>query len=258
MTQNKKEVKVSDCGILLRGYTKTLSEVDGVVKKLKFSINRAHELGFGRIIAAVPRDKDCGKTPFALVREFASSLPDKLKILNPEGDEHRDALNAGLICLNGKFTHFFIVSSKAIGYLNTANVEKVLSTFSDGALCSGLALRNTSGPRAEDEIYNGVLAGCISNIFAAWDVKALTSVDWFDSAIGLEEIAPIVRLIKKNSVCIAPVIPTEDVGLDISSAREEHFRNLSSARMDRQLQEAKRVGGSFQLIEEGILLGYPQ
>ncbi len=263
VTQNdkrKEEVKVNSCGILLRGYAKSRSEVKDVADRLNLSAKRASEIGFRNIAILISEEKDCGSTLIATCMKLdgLGLKAPRMRVASIEGND-KDILNDGLRYLWSSFCEYaFIASNKAVGYLNTPNIEKILATFSDGALCSGLALRNTSVPQEEDQIYNGVLAGRISNILAAWDIKALDAVGGFDSEIGSEEIAPIIRLIKKYSKCIAPVIPTEDVGLNVSSLRAEHFASLSSTKTGRQFREASRAKGSFQLIEDGIILGYPE
>jgi len=256
----KIRVEIRDSGIIFRGWSEETKGVDEIVERLDFSVERACEIGFKNIVVLIPKDKDCGVTyPKILKKILNRKSSSKMFVRSPIGNESSDVINEGLALLRAEKSKIaFIVSNKAVGYLNKPNVEKMLTTFDDGAFVSGLALRNTSIHELEDHTYRGILVGRISNIFAAWHLDSLDKRCNFDSKIGVEEIAPIVRLIKENSVCIAPVIPTEGVGLNISPLRSEHFAELSRSKIERQLSEAKRAGGTFQLIEAGIIIGYPQ
>lgn len=250
---------VSDCGILLRGYAKEEPEVKDVVERLHRSAMRAEELGFGRIIILIPEDKDCGKTYDAL----SAKLPnDEFKNIFTEcsrGNGHSDALNAGVEFLRkSHHSPLFIVSNKALEYMVPKNIEKILAAFNEGALVAGLAIRDADVAEGEDEGYLGVLSGRISNTFAAWDTAALHAAGNFDSVIGVEEIAPIVRLIKAHGSCVAPLLPIDQAEINVSALRAKHHDFVVTTKRTRQEQEAERAGGSFEFIEQGILSGYPK
>jgi len=250
--------KIQECGILLRGYAKTEAEVEDVVERLYCSVVRATELGFGDIIVLVPQDKDCGATARATESRICSTRRQVI-IFQLKGDENRDLLNIGLcVSRERSKTHAFILSNKAVGYLTTENVAKMFEAFNDGALGTGLAVRDKKIPVEADEVYLGIIEGRISNTCAAWDLKALESVVDFDSQIGVEEIAPIVRLIKKFEACVAPILPTDQIGVNVSALRAEHHHFVMTKKIERQLQEAARAGGDFEFIKQGILPGYPK
>jgi len=251
--------QIGECGILLRGYAKTEPEVKDVVERLYRSAMQAYELGFGGIIILIPKEKDCGKTRLFLAEKLIIPVAKKTNIVSADGDGNSMTLNEGLAYVRMLHcSHTFIMSNKAIEYLTEKNVMKMCMAFHTGALVTGLAVRDPKVPIEEDDIYRGVIEGRISNIFAAWDVKALDAAGRFDSTIGVEEISVIGRLLKAFPACIAPILPEGQGGLDISTLRMVRWKDISSTKMQRQLGEAKRVGSSFELIKQGILLGYPK
>lgn len=250
---------VNKCGILLRGYAKEVSAVKDVVGRLYRSVMRAQELGFGRIIVLIPEDNDCGETYEALSNELGSNVSKNTFISRPPGNYNSDALNFGIkSLLASNHSPTFIVSNKALEYMVQDNIEKVLESFNGGAIVAGLAIRDIDAAEKDDETYLGSLSGRISNTFAAWDTVALNSTGNFDSIIGVEEIAPIVRLIKTHGRCIAPVLPTGQAEISVSELRAKHHDFVVTTKRTRQEQEAKRADGSFEFILRGILPGYPK
>lgn len=250
---------VNKCGILLRGYAREESEVRDVVERLYRSVTRAQELGFGRIVVLIPEDDDCGTTYDALSAELSGTMPENTSIYRPSGKYNSGALNSGITSLLvPSHSPAFIVSNKALEYLVAENVQKILAAFNENALVAGLAIRDSAVAGEKDEGYLGVLSGRISNTFAAWDTVALNAVGNFDSVIGVEEIAPIVRLIKAHGPCVAPIIPTGQAGVSISALRAQHHDFVITTKRTRQEQEAERAGGSFEFITQGILPGYPK
>lgn len=259
--------KISECGILLRGYTRKKEEVPDVVKRLYASAMRAYHIGFGKVVILVPADKDCGFTNLAVTIKFRDFATEVILTLSLSGNENSDVLNSGLDFLIKEHDkkYAFIMSNKALGYLTVENVVKMLSSFDDGALVfddgalvAGLAVRDTKVPNEEDEVFRGVIEGRLSNIFCAWDIGALRAAGGFTSQIGVEEIAPIVNFVQVVGQCIAPVLPVGQESLSISPLRAEHWEKISSTKTKRQLEEARCAGGSFELIKSGILAGYPK
>ena len=249
-----------ESGLLLRGYAGKEAGVRDVVERLSVSFVRAKDLHFGRIVILVPKDKDCGETIPVLRRKILSLTRGETAILNPRGNENSDVLNAGLNYLR-KFSceQAFVVSNKASSYIMGPNTFRMFEAFERSALVAGLAVRDETISEDEDEVYSGVLEGRISNIFACWNLAALEEVGDFDSKIGVEEIAPIIRIIKAyGGWKTAPIIPYGEVGLDISPLRAERWAQISTTKTARQMKEAERAGGSFELIKQGVMPGYPQ
>jgi hypothetical protein len=245
-----------ECGILLRGYAKDEESVDSVATRLWESARAAADVGLFRIGVLVPADKDCGLTA-ARVRKMLTGRNGTV-VFHPEGNENSDVLNFGMGYLRDEHCSYgFIVSNKAVGYLSHANFEKTLVALHKGAFVTGLAMRDTV-PQENDEVFIGTLAGRVVNTFAAWDVERLLDVNGFDSRIGCEEIAPIIRGIRKYGKCVAPVIPVGQPVLNVSALRMSRHEWVASTKWQRQQQEALRVGGSFDLIQQNLLPGYPK
>lgn len=252
---------LSQCGILFRGYAKESRDVPDVVKRLAHSISRAQAVGFAMSFVLIPIDKDCGETAHKLTYTEDVCIDGSVQIMDLPGNENCDLLNRGLHNLlhGAELQCGFIVSNKAASYLTPENVQKVLGAFGDGARTVGLAVREKDLPEAEDELFFGVLEGRLSNTFAAWDLGALDAVGNFDSEVGVEEIAPIIRLIGTHGRCVAPILPAgQESGLNVSALRAMHHARVLSTKRDRQIAEAVRAGGTFELIASGILPGYPR
>jgi|GEM_PF-1148602 len=252
-----------NCGVLFRGWTEKPDEVKNVVERLFLSTGRAFNLGFTNIIVLVPKDKDCGKTvPILLEKLFDPSFlggGGRFAVLEPKGNADSDALNAGIECLHEYGCKYaFTVSNKVVEHLMPGNVDKMLTAFREGTLVTGLALRDLSIPETEDDHYQGILEGLISNTFDAWDIDALLSVGGFDSQIGVEEIAPIIRLIKLHGLCVAPIFPTNQIGMKVSTLRVDRHKFVMTTKRTRQIEEASRAGESLGFICRGILPEYPK
>ncbi|MFI5260576.1 MAG: hypothetical protein ACHQU0_02160 [Candidatus Paceibacteria bacterium] len=250
---------LKQCGILLRGYAKKPEAVKDVVGRLHSTALQAMRVGFYRIVILIPAEKDCGLTADATRRKFAFPERNGVSILSPGGNENSHVLNIGVKRLENEGYGFaFIASNKAIGHLTKQNVEKMLVAFGHGAFVSGLAMRDTDHAAVNDETFIGTLSGRIVNTLSAWQISMLSGVGGFDSEIGVEEIAPMLRLCQGFGKGIAPILPANQAGLDVSAFQAAHHEWVASTKWQRQLQEANRVGGSFEQITDGILSGYPQ
>ena len=252
-------IRINECGVLLRGYAKDESGVAGGVDRLYRSEMRAKEIGFWRITALVPADKDCGLTAAAIRMKLAvAHQRTGTLVLSPGGNENSDVLNVGTRSLDENYCPYaFIISDKALGYMTFENVTKVLEGLEAGAFAAGLAVRDTAVPEEEDDVYLGVLAGRLTNMFAAYSIEDLGNAGGFDSGIGVEEIAPIIRGIALG-FRVAPVLPIGQVGVDVAAVRAGRHDWVMSTKYARQAEEAARVGGSLELIEQSILPGYPK
>lgn len=244
-------------GVLLRVYTPKAEEVPGRVERAMEHVARIRAVSadfpaLQHVALLVPSDHDCGETASALHRRLlAESIPDVAVWALP-GHHSCEVLNGGVNGLQGKDTYAaLIISGKAMPYLTSAVMRGIDEAFSsEGALVSGLAV---------DELRDIVLGGCPQNTFAAWVIGALTDVGGFDSRTGVEEIAPLVRLVQKNGPCIAP-LDTAGGALDIAQSETARARHLEvmTTKLARQQQELKRVGSSFEEIKSGIMSGYPR
>lgn len=243
-------------GILVRVYTPKVSEVadrvERAIKHVQHILKVREEFPAIKSLALlVPSNYDCGNTYTALYnRLVAENLLEIVSICICTGHHSCEVLNRGMIIAGLKATHGLVVSGKAMSYFTSSAMKVIDEAFVKGAKVAGLSI---------DEHNDIVLDGRIQNTFAAWDILALQRVGEFDSREGVEEIAPLVRLVRKYGQCIAPI----NVGagsLDIQesdTARVRHYEVMTT-KLDRQSQEVLRVGSNFEEITAGIMHGYPR
>lgn len=237
-------------GVLLRVYTPKADEVAGRVERAVAHVRHFQAVqeefpALKRIMLLVPSDYDCGYTAAALEVTLPELAHDVLEV---PGHHSCEVLNEGVGQLEFTDSNALIVSGKAMSYLTPAVMHGIDQAFADGALVAGLAI---------DELRDVVLSGRLQNTFAVWHIDALRGIGGFDSRTGVEEVAPLARLVKEYGKCIAPL----DVAggtLDIAesdTARARHAEVMST-KLSRQLAECERVGSSFDEIRSGILSGY--
>lgn len=241
-------------GVLLRVYTPKPEEVADRVERALKHVHHVFDVAkefpaLHRVVLVVPRDYDCGLTYQALSKRIdAEGLSSLVSMLTPTGHHSCEALNFGLTAAHLESSHALIVSGKAMSYLTLSVLRAFDEAFACGAKVVGLAV---------DELHDIVLEGRIQNTFAAWDIKALQQVGDFDSKGGVEEIAPLVRLIREFGQCIAPidtVAGTLEV-LKSETARARH-EEVMTTKLVRQQAELDRVGSNFAEIKSGIMPGY--
>ena len=250
-------------GILLPLYAPHEGDIHDIVRKVSPLINRALSLRFREVIVLIPSfvDRNRNRASLALLSllEKNKNLR-KIKILTLRG-EQSDILNRGLRELHSEAIKYaFIVSSETSNYLVPENLAKMYEALCKGAFVTGLAIRNSEIKRKDDLIYKNVLKGCISNTFAAWEIKPLNWVGNFDSFRGAEEIAPIIRLLKKqtdkkDTACIAPIIPFKQLSLEIDKKYPRRYQFITESRETSIDHEVHRVDGDLKLIKKAILRG---
>lgn len=247
-------------GLLLRSYAKKQEDVADVVVRAIKSIEHARslrddfgDLMIGQIVVLVPGDYDCGKTADAIIRALTiSGIARGVDVMEPDGHHSCGVLNAGMTTLPiWGMKRAIIISNKAIEALTTGTIEAMLTAFDRGAKVVGVAV---------DELQGVVLEGRVQNTFAGWDVPALLAVGGFDSEKGVEEISPIVRLIRQHGQCVAIIDPKEKPALDIRKTADGDARHqeVMTTKITRQREEVQRVGADFGFIKSGIMPDYPQ
>ncbi len=246
-------------GLLLRSYAKTDEDVPSVVERAVKSITVAYGLRFwplvpvfGAIVVLVPCDHDCKKTANAILRTLPHYYIDQnVYVVEVLGHHSCGALNDGMdILATLGMDYSVVVSNKAIESLTADTMEVMTEAFEKGAKAVGVAV---------DELQGAVLTGRIQNTFSGWDIKALREIGGFDSEIGVEEIAPTVRLIQKYGPCIAVLHPHDVPPLDIRKSAEGEARHaeVMNTKIERQIAEVKRLDVDFSFIKSGIMPGYP-
>ncbi len=237
-------------GVLLRVYTPKAEEVPDRVKRATLHVRQIQEVAreFPRLkktMLLVPRDHDCGKTAAAL-REAVEEFGTSVEVLDPPGYHSMEVLNEGVHALESHVSHAIIISGKALSYLTAKNLVTVDDAVSAGAKVAGLALPELAGI---------VRSGRIQNTFAVWDIEALTSVGGFDSKLDVEEVAPIIRLIRLYGPCVAP-LECGGTGLDIhgSETAQARHEEVMRTKIEAQQHECERLEATFETIKAGVII----
>ena len=237
-------------GVLLRVYTPKESEAEDRVRRAMVHVDKVQEVAreFPRLVHTtliVPKDHDCGLTAPALTAAARAYDASVVSVIEPSGHHSMEALNQGVRKIYPHASHALIVSGKAMSYLTKEVLTAFDAVSARGAKVAGLAL---------PELADIVSSGRIQNTFAAWNLDALIRVGYFDSALGVEEVAPIIRMIREFGPCVAP-IACADGALDIhdsETARERH-REVMRTKIEAQELECARLRSSFEFIKTGVI-----
>ena len=143
------------------------------------------------------------------------------------GDIFCSILNYGMWRLSSAgCAKALILSKEAEQYFAPEAAEDLVISAEKGARVSGIALK---------ELTESIMQGRIANTFAMWDIPSLMQVSLFDlrnakpakeaankdrseawhsgkcfwvyDRAGVEEIIPLIRLIRMFGPCIAPILP---------------------------------------------------
>lgn len=261
-------MSVKKTGVILRIFQKDSTKVGATVQEMKHTVSFLKVLGIHVVHLLVwnPQDEryggqgDCGLTAAALKVE----IPDAFVVEITEGDKFVDILNAGLRLQADKgVTHTMILSKEATSYLTPTTYAKMLDAFGKGAMVAGIHM-----PR---ELGNSVLEGRIANTCAVWDLESLLLVGGFDPfsrslangeaerPAGVEEIIPLLRLVRKYGKCIAAItsdaegaaykLPTQE------EDPEEFLRNEKKfgSKLPRQKAMAAYVHGTLEELQAGVM-----
>lgn len=255
-------------GAILRVFVKDPAKVEQTILEMKQAVRMLKKLGLGvvHILVWNPQDDDykgqgdCGKTAAAL----QASIPEAQIIEILEGDKFVDILNAGVrLQADAGVTHTMILSKEALSYLTLRTYAKMLVAFEKGAMVSGIHM-----PR---ELGTSVLEGLIANTCAMWDVEALLLAGLFDPysrslangeterPAGVEEIIPLLRLVRVYGRCIAPIIsdandahyklPTREENPEEWARNEKKF----GSKLPRQQAMAEYAKGTLEELRAGVM-----
>jgi hypothetical protein len=261
------------------------------------SINIDGKCVFSRIDVLVSADErygdtDCGLTEEALAvakTKYAEKFLDnnvdipsvftnsKVSVVR-NGDIFCGMLNYGVAHqMRDRIDYSMILSGGVKDYLTTENVTMMLSALEAGARVTGLAIT---------ELAPSILDGRIANTCAIWDNVSLMTVGGFDlraakplkddrladyvrgwssekgevfyNAAGVEEIFPLVRLVKTFGPCIAPIQPVTGARWEVSNDPDVQKREQSKlgTKFERQMRwlVAEDVDASF--LKGGVMSEY--
>ncbi len=226
-------------GALVRCFAREPGLVDNAVTLALASVERMLSVEVGgrffvsRVEILVPMDdayaeKDCGETAPKL-REAIRAKGWKGVFVSEvkHGDIFVGILNYGTAkLLRAGCDYGIILSKEAEAYFTAEAAEDLVTAAEAGALAMGLAIT---------ELTESIMQGRIANTFAMWNLMALIQVGGFDlrsakpkkdAAIksraeawdeaknfyvydnaGVEEIVPLIRLVRTFGPCVAPILP---------------------------------------------------
>jgi hypothetical protein len=226
-------------GALLRCFAREDGLLDNAVALALASIERMRSVSVGdllfisRIEVLVPVDpayaeKDSGKTASVLRTAIAErGWKDVFVSEVSHGDLFVGVLNYGLAkLLRAGCDYGVILSKEAESYFTTEAATDLIAAADAGARVCGLAIA---------ELSESICHGRIANTFAMWHLLSLAQVGFFDPRsakpkldapiksraeawahgknfyvydnAGVEEIIPLIRLVRTFGPCIAPIIP---------------------------------------------------
>ncbi len=226
-------------GALVRCFARESGLVDNAVKLALASVERMLSVTVegrafvSRVEILVPMDpdyveKDCGETA-AKLREAIKAQGWRNVFVSEvrHGDLFVGILNYGNAkLLRAGCDYGIILSKEAEAYFTSEAAQDLVQAAEAGALAMGLAIT---------ELTESIMEGRIANTFAMWHLMSLVQVGGFDlrsakpkkeAAIksraeawdsgklfyaydnaGVEEIVPLIRLIRTFGPCIAPILP---------------------------------------------------
>lgn len=229
-------------GALLRCFAREPGLIDNAVKLALASTERMLSVTVGdrafisRVEILVPMDpdyaeKDCGGTA-AKLREAIAERNWKNVFVSEirHGDIFVGILNYGTAkLLRAGCDYGVILSKEAEAYFTAEAATDLVRAAEAGALAMGLAIT---------ELTESIMQGRIANTFAMWHLMSLMQVGGFDlrsakpkkeapiksraeawesgklfyayDNAGVEEIVPLIRLIRTFGPCVAPILPRGD------------------------------------------------
>jgi hypothetical protein len=225
-------------GALLRCFAREPGLVENAVAlamasvRTMLSVSVAGRPFISQIEILVPNDPsyaevDCGETASRLRMALDTAGIKQVKVCEVEqGDIFVGLLNFGVARLiRAGCDYGVILSKEAESYFTEEAASDLIAAAEAGARVAGIAL---------EELTESIMQGRIANTFAMWDLMSLVRVGVFDARnakpkkdavfksraegwkqgvfysydnAGVEEIIPIIRLIRMFGECVAPILP---------------------------------------------------
>lgn len=243
-------MKIPEIGVVFRSFSKKEELISETVQRALESARKALGLTidgrqvFAKTIFLVPVDYDCGGTAKAL-RIAMQQEGLNAEILEVKGHHSCDALNRALEYLKeNEMEYVLFISNKAAAHLCTTVIQDVLLSIDYGDKAIGIDIPEITAV--------GVIP--LNNTFLVWDVRSLCEVGRFESIDGVEEIAPLVRLMKKCGNCAALISGNPEAKLNIRSSKDgqERHKEVKDTKSERQLAELKRMGVTPEWVNAHI------
>ena len=241
-------------GIIFRSYAKKQELVPEVVERTIISIKQAMSIRFfdtpcfEKIFVMVPTDYDCGFTAEELEKRITEeSLSLWVDVLPCRGHHSCQVLNSAMIRMQWYHIRFcLIMSHKAISYLTSETMRKVIFALYQNFHVVGVRIKE----------LNDVQESPIQNTFAVWDIRMMPyeKRQWgFDSELGVEEVAPLIRLQKLYGKCAAVISAEGSLNIRGSEDGKARHKEVRDTKRARQAQEAARLGVTLEFVKENIV-----
>ena len=239
-------------GAVLRVYG---SSGDGADERIRKGVEASIELAnfelddrraFKQVIILVPVDHDTCHTAERLRDELERRGRRDIVVLEEHGYHSGAALNGPYRVLRRYgVTHVLYISRKAVKeHLTASNLETALYGLRSGFKVVGIRF-----PEFGDETCNP-----INNTFAVWEINPLDAACGFDSLVGVEEVRPVIEILRLYGSGSVGYFESEGAGLDLrvaTSAKERHD-TVVNTKKPRQEQEAARAGESLDFITSQV------
>ncbi|MBX4195807.1 hypothetical protein KW796_02545 [Candidatus Parcubacteria bacterium] len=243
-------------------------------------------------------DTDCGLTREAIEKALAEDRQEAIDYAIQRDQPHPGGLdtihvaevgNGDIFCgmlnygiakqVRDRIDYTMILSFQVMKYLTVENVEPMLTALEAGARVAGLALT---------ELAPSILDGRIANTFAIWDNISLLTVGGFDlraakplkddrladyvrgwsaekgevfyNSAGVEEMFPLIRMIKLFGPCTAPIHPVTGGRWEVSNDPDVQKREQSKlgTKFERQMRWAVAEDVDFSFLRGGVMPEYRQ
>lgn len=241
---------------------------------------------FSKVIIVVAADQrrvdhDCGKSYTYLRSQLERG--ERIEIINATDDDlFCGVLNRGLKRLNTDYG--LVISGAAEEFLDKDFMEQAAVGFNAGAKVVGMAIK---------ELQQLVHAGAVANTCAIWDIEELFAAGGFDHfaeqpfgpnkhgnlhtderlvmyaqasdgetvrtypIAGVEEIIPLVRLVRKFGRCILAITPKGDAQWEEPTDPDELKRHLSKM-MNKEVRMewmARQANADLSFLRIGVMKG---
>jgi hypothetical protein len=254
---------VPNIGIIFRSYAKTPELVPEVVKRAIDSIKKAKSIKFfdepcfSHISIAVPTDYDCGLTLSNIHRQILIAddvtMRWDISVLPCGGHHSCEVLNFAMSQMRLCGPRFCLIAShKASPYLTENTMRKVIFALYSGFRVVGVRIKE----------LNDVQESPIQNTFAVWDMKEMGGLAmedgtltpmFFDSELGVEEMAPLIRLQKQYGKCAAVINAEGSLDIRQSEDGKARHKEVRDTKRALQEQEAARLGVTLDFVKENIV-----
>ncbi len=277
-------------GLILRVFSPKPELVEKTVRQTLDVVGQAKSLSineksvFSRIDVLVSADDrygdtDCGDTYQALVQQLGESHPRDAHVSEVRyGDIFCGMLNYGIAHqMRDRIDYTMVLSIGVKDYLTEENLRAMLEALEAGAKVTGLAI---------SELAPSILDGRIANTAAIWHNESLMTAGGFDlraakplrddrlasyvrgwstekgevfyNSAGVEEIIPIVRMVKLFGPCIAPILPVTGALWEVSNDPDVQKREQAKlgTKYERQMRWCVAEDVDFSFIRGGVMEKY--